>query len=47
MRFGKYESSDRYNNLGTAVTFLLIGLGAGALARLCSLRRAANCCAKI
>ena len=28
MREGKYESS---SNLGTAVTFLLIGLGAGAV----------------
>jgi gas vesicle protein len=33
MRFGNYESSDR-SNLGTAVTFLLIGIGAGALAAL-------------
>lgn len=33
MRFGKYESSDD-SNVGTAVTFLLIGLGAGALAGL-------------
>jgi gas vesicle protein len=33
MRFGKYESSDN-GNLGTAITFLLIGLGAGALAGL-------------
>ena len=33
MRFGKYESSDN-SNVGTAVTFLLIGLGAGALAGL-------------
>lgn len=33
MRFGKYESSDD-SNIGTAVTFLLIGLGAGALAGL-------------
>ena len=33
MRFGKYESSDN-GNVGTAVTFLLIGLGAGALAGL-------------
>src|ERR1700690_4646568 len=33
MSFGRYESSDR-NNAGTAVTFFLIGLGAGALAAL-------------
>jgi len=33
MRFGKYESSDD-SNVGTAITFLLIGLGAGALAGL-------------
>jgi gas vesicle protein len=33
MRFGRYESSEN-NNLGTAVTFFLIGLGAGALAAL-------------
>lgn len=30
MRVGKYEVAER-NNVGTAVTFLLIGLGAGAL----------------
>jgi gas vesicle protein len=30
MHIGKYESSDR-SNAGTAITFLLIGLGAGAL----------------
>jgi gas vesicle protein len=30
MRFGKYESSDK-SSAGTAVTFLMIGLGAGAL----------------
>ncbi len=30
MRIGKYESSDN-SNIGTAITFLLIGLGAGAL----------------
>jgi gas vesicle protein len=29
MRIGKYEASDR-GNVGTAVTFLLIGMGAGA-----------------
>jgi gas vesicle protein len=33
MRFGRYESSDN-NNVGTAVTFFLIGIGAGALAAL-------------
>jgi gas vesicle protein len=33
MRFGRYESSEN-NNVGTAVTFLLIGIGAGALAAL-------------
>src|SRR5713101_4686671 len=33
MRFGRYESSEG-NNVGTAVTFLLIGLGAGALVAL-------------
>ena len=33
MKFGKYESSDR-SNVGTAVTFLMIGLGAGALVAL-------------
>jgi len=32
-RSGRYESSDG-GNLGTAITFLLIGLGAGALAGL-------------
>jgi gas vesicle protein len=31
MRTGKYEASERGNSAGTAVTFLLIGLGAGAL----------------
>jgi len=30
MRIGKYESSSR-SNVGTAVTFLMIGVGAGAL----------------
>jgi gas vesicle protein len=30
MRIGKYESSTR-SNVGTAVTFLMIGVGAGAL----------------
>jgi gas vesicle protein len=31
MRFGKYEASESDSQVGTAVTFLLIGLGAGAL----------------
>src|SRR5580704_17409410 len=34
MRIGSYESSESSSNIGTAVTFLLIGLGAGALAGL-------------
>jgi gas vesicle protein len=33
MSSGRYESSDG-NTIGTAVTFLLIGIGAGALAAL-------------
>jgi len=33
MRIGKYESSDK-TNIGTAVTFLMIGLGVGALVAL-------------
>ena len=33
MRLGKYESSED-SRIGTAVTFLLIGLGAGALTAL-------------
>jgi gas vesicle protein len=33
MRIGRYESSES-NHVGTAITFLLIGLGAGALAGL-------------
>ena len=33
MRFGRYESSEG-NNVGVAVTFFLIGLGAGALTAL-------------
>jgi gas vesicle protein len=33
MRIGSYESSEN-SNVGTAITFLLIGLGAGALAGL-------------
>jgi gas vesicle protein len=31
MRLGKYEVSEHESEIGTAVTFLLIGLGAGAL----------------
>jgi len=31
MRIGKYESSSDSSHVGTAITFLLIGLGAGAL----------------
>jgi len=31
MRIGRYEASDGGTSAGTAVTFLLIGLGAGAL----------------
>jgi gas vesicle protein len=31
MRYGKYEASEHGGNIGTAITFLLIGLGAGAL----------------
>ena len=33
MRIGRYESSEG-SNMGTAITFFLIGLGAGALAGL-------------
>jgi gas vesicle protein len=33
MRFGSYESSEK-TGLGTALTFLMIGLGAGALVAL-------------
>src|SRR5580700_2218587 len=33
MRLGRYESSEG-NNVGTAITFFLIGLGGGALAAL-------------
>ena len=33
MRLGKYEASDN-SSVGTAVTFLLIGMGAGALVAL-------------
>jgi gas vesicle protein len=34
MRIGRYESSEEGGNIGTAVTFFLIGLGAGAMAGL-------------
>jgi gas vesicle protein len=34
MSEGKYESSEGYSSVGVAVTFLLIGLGAGALTAL-------------
>lgn len=34
MKVGKYEISERSSHVGTAVTFLLIGLGAGALTAL-------------
>lgn len=34
MSSGRYESSEGSGNIGTAITFLLIGLGAGALAGL-------------
>jgi len=34
MRIGKYEASEAKSSVGTAVTFLLIGLGAGALTAL-------------
>ncbi|MGA9039389.1 MAG: YtxH domain-containing protein [Terriglobales bacterium] len=34
MRIGKYSASEEGSQVGTAVTFLLIGLGAGALAGL-------------
>jgi gas vesicle protein len=33
MRTGNYEASDR-NSVGTAITFLLVGIGAGALVAL-------------
>ena len=33
-RFGLYEGSDRGSQIGTALTFLLIGLGVGALSAL-------------
>lgn len=31
MKVGKYEVSESKSNAGTAITFLMIGLGAGAL----------------
>ena len=34
MRSGKYEASEGTGRTGTAITFLLIGLGAGALTAL-------------
>jgi gas vesicle protein len=34
MRIGKYQSSDDSGHVGTAITFLLIGIGAGALTAL-------------
>jgi gas vesicle protein len=34
MRVGKYEVSERGGSTSTAITFLLIGLGAGALTAL-------------
>ncbi len=34
MRVGKYEVSEHESQLGTAVTFLMIGLGVGALTAL-------------
>ena len=34
MRLGKYEASERGGGVSTAITFLLIGLGAGALTAL-------------
>jgi gas vesicle protein len=34
MKVGKYEVSESNSNVGTAVTFLMIGLGAGALVAL-------------
>ncbi|HTS36166.1 MAG TPA: YtxH domain-containing protein [Candidatus Solibacter sp.] len=34
MRIGRYTSSSDNSQVGTAITFLLIGLGAGALAGL-------------
>ncbi len=34
MRMGKYEVSEHSSGAGTAITFLMIGLGAGALVAL-------------
>jgi gas vesicle protein len=34
MKVGKYEVSESNSNVGTAITFLMIGLGAGALVAL-------------
>jgi gas vesicle protein len=34
MRTGKYESSEKSSSAGTAITFLMIGIGAGALVAL-------------
>ena len=34
MRVGKYEVSEHESHVGTAVTFLMIGLGVGALTAL-------------
>ncbi len=34
MRIGNYESSEESSQVGTAVTFLMIGLGVGALTAL-------------
>ena len=34
MRVGKYEVAERSSGAGTAITFLMIGLGAGALVAL-------------
>jgi gas vesicle protein len=34
MRVGKYEVSEKSSGAGTAITFLMIGLGAGALVAL-------------
>jgi gas vesicle protein len=34
MRDGKYQASERGGHVSTAITFLLIGLGAGALTAL-------------
>src|SRR5882757_5634980 len=34
MRIGNYETSEKDSQIGTAVTFLMIGLGVGALTAL-------------